>query len=128
MSEQILLTKLFVPSPRVDLVPRHRLIERLNNSLVTGCQLTLISAPAGFGKSTLVCDWLGSITIPIAWLTLDERDKDPARFLAYLVAALQNVKPGIGQAVETLTRTAEANERRFGHFAHLLIGRMRLLP
>lgn len=107
MTEQILLTKLFVPSPRVDLVPRHRLIERLNNSLFTGCKLTLISAPAGFGKSTLVCDWLGSTSIPIAWLTLDERDKDPARFLAYLVAALQNVKPGIGLNLQAILRSPQ---------------------
>jgi LuxR family transcriptional regulator, maltose regulon positive regulatory protein len=107
MSEQILLTKLFVPSPRVNLVPRHRLIERLNNSLVTGCKLTLISAPAGFGKSTLVCDWLRSINIPIAWLTLDERDKDPARFLAYLAAALQNVQPGIGLALQAILQSPQ---------------------
>lgn len=107
MPEQILLTKLFVPSPRVDLVPRQRLIERLNNSLITDCKLTLISAPAGFGKSTLVCDWLESINIPIAWLTLDERDKDPARFLTYLVAALQNVKPGIGLNLQTILQSPQ---------------------
>ncbi len=102
MSEQILLTKLYVPSPRPDLVPRHRLIERLNKSLVPGCKLTLISAPAGFGKTTLVCDWLGSMSIPSAWLTLDERDKDPAHFLAYFIAAMQNVKPGIGLNLQAI--------------------------
>jgi len=83
------------------------LIERLNNSLITGCKLALISAPTGFGKSTLVCDWLGSINIPIAWLTLDERDKDPARFLAYLVAALQNVKPGIGLILQEILQSPQ---------------------
>ena len=107
MSEQILLTKLYVPSPRPDLVTRHRLIERLNKSLVSGCKLTLISAPAGFGKTTLVCDWLGSMSIPSAWLTLDERDKDPAHFLAYFIAAIQNIKPGIGLNLQAILQTPQ---------------------
>ncbi len=107
MSEQILLTKLFMPSPRADLVPRHCLIKRLNHSLISDCKLILISAPAGFGKTTLVCDWLGSIQIPIAWLTLDERDKDPARFLIYFIAALQKVKQRIGLSLQSILQSPQ---------------------
>jgi LuxR family maltose regulon positive regulatory protein len=89
MSTPILATKLFLPPPRPKVVPRGRLIERLNEGLHG--KLTLISAPAGFGKTTLVSEWLASGERPVAWLSLDEGDSDPARFLAYLVAALQTL-------------------------------------
>jgi LuxR family maltose regulon positive regulatory protein len=94
----LLQTKLHIPSPRPELVARPRLIDRLNaglgNSLGFARKLTLASAPAGFGKTTLVSEWvqaLGRATVPIAiaWLSLDESDNDPTRFLTYLIAALQ---------------------------------------
>jgi hypothetical protein len=67
--------------------------ERLNAGLIAGCKLTLISAPAGFGKTTLVSEWVvGCEWRPVAWLSLDEGDNDPARFLTYLVAALQTIE------------------------------------
>ncbi len=97
MPAPILATKLFIPPPRPNLVPRPHLIERLNDGLAKGCKLTLISAPAGFGKSTLVSEWIADCGCQVAWLSLDEGDKDPARFLTYLVAALQKIKSGIGQ-------------------------------
>src|SRR5439155_7480097 len=75
-------------------VPRARLIERLNDGLHR--KLTLISAPAGFGKTTLVGEWLASCERPAAWLSLDEGDNDPARFLTYLVAALRMIAANIG--------------------------------
>ena len=75
--------------PRPDIVSRPRLIDRLNAGLHH--KLTLISAPAGFGKTTLVSEWLASCGRPVAWLSLDEGDSDPARFLTYLVAALQTL-------------------------------------
>jgi LuxR family transcriptional regulator, maltose regulon positive regulatory protein len=95
--EQLLSTKLYIPPTRPQLVLRPRLIERLNESLHR--KLTLISAPAGFGKTTLVSEWIASCTRPVAWLSLDEGDNDPTRFLAYLVAALQTVVANIGEGV-----------------------------
>jgi LuxR family maltose regulon positive regulatory protein len=91
---QLLATKLFVPSARATLVPRLPLIERLNEGLQR--KLTLISAPAGFGKTTLLSAWLSGCDRPAAWLSLDEGDNDPTRFLIYLVAALRTIAPNIG--------------------------------
>ena len=105
MTAPILATKLFIPPPRPKAVFRPRLIERLNEDL--NRKLTLISAPAGFGKTTLVSEWVDQMAqvsfrlhpSKVAWLSLDEGDNDPARFLAYLVAALQTITPQIGEGV-----------------------------
>ena len=92
MSNPILLTKLFAPAMRSEYVSRPRLIEKLNQSI--NSRLTLISAPAGFGKTTLVTDWLqtkgGDASSPfhVAWLSLDEGENNPVQFLIYLIAAL----------------------------------------
>ena len=99
MTETILQTKLHVPILRPNLVPRQRLVTLLDQGQKLGCRLSCISAPAGFGKSTLLVEWLKSCQLPVAWLSLDERDNDPARFLAYLVAALQQINPGIGSNI-----------------------------
>ena len=93
----ILATKLYIPPPRPNVVLRPRLIERLNEGLHR--KLTLISAPAGFGKTTLVSEWVAGIERLAAWLSLDEGDNDPTRFLTYLVAALQTIAPNIGEGV-----------------------------
>jgi ATP/maltotriose-dependent transcriptional regulator MalT len=85
----ILATKLYIPPPRPKVVLRPRLIERLNAALQR--KLTLISAPAGFGKTTLVSEWVAACERPVAWLSLDKGDNDPTRFLTYLVAALQTL-------------------------------------
>jgi LuxR family transcriptional regulator, maltose regulon positive regulatory protein len=97
MSTPILATKLYVPPPRPKVVLRPRLIERLNEGLQR--RLTLVSAPAGFGKTTLLGEWLAGCGRPAAWLSLDDGDNDPARFLAYLVAALRTVGADIGEGV-----------------------------
>jgi len=97
MSTPTLATKLYIPLPRPKVVLRPRLIERLNEGLHG--KLTLISAPAGFGKTTLVSEWVADCKRPAAWLSLDEGDNDPTRFLAYLVAALQTVAANIGEGV-----------------------------
>ncbi len=97
MPAPILATKLYIPPPRPEVVHRPRLIERLNEGLHR--KLTLISAPAGFGKTTLVSEWLAGCERPAAWLSLDEGDNDPARFLAYLVAALQTIAANVGEGV-----------------------------
>src|SRR3990172_7704255 len=91
MSTPVLATKLYIPPPRPKAVPRPRLIERLNEGLPSGRKLTLISAPAGFGKTTLVSEWVAGCERPVAWLSLDEGDNDLTRFLTYLVAALQTL-------------------------------------
>jgi LuxR family maltose regulon positive regulatory protein len=91
MSETLLRTKLFVPPLRPNLVPRPHLIDRLNQGLKLGHKLTLVSAPAGFGKTTLVSEWVAGCGRPASWLSLDEEDNDPTRFLSYLVAALQTI-------------------------------------
>src|SRR6266481_2107370 len=100
MPTPILATKLYLPRLRPNVVSRPRLLERLNEGLYR--KLTLISAPAGFGKTTLVSEWVEGIERPkarTAWLSLDEGDNDPARFLAYLVAALQTIAANIGEGV-----------------------------
>src|SRR2546423_6456053 len=97
MSAQILATKLYIPLPRPKVVLRPRLIERLEGGLHH--KLTLISAPAGFGKTTLLSEWVAGCERRVAWLSLDEGDNDPRRFLAYLVAALQTVAASIGNGV-----------------------------
>ena len=76
---------------------RPRLIEHLNEGVHR--KVTLISAPAGFGKTTLVSEWLAALPRPAAWLSLDEGDNESTRFLAYLVAALQTIAPSIGEGV-----------------------------
>ena len=95
----ILATKLYIPPPRSKIVLRPGLIERLNEGLSANCKLTLISAPAGFGKTTLVSEWIAGLDCPVAWLSPDKGDNDPASFLAYLVAALQTLTPKIGAGV-----------------------------
>ena len=97
MSTAILATKLYTPPPRPKIVPRPRLIERLDDGLHR--KLTLISAPAGFGKTTLVGDWVAGCERPAAWLSLDDGDNDLSHFLAYLIAALQTVSPDLGEGM-----------------------------
>jgi LuxR family maltose regulon positive regulatory protein len=102
MSGTLLQTKLFAPPLRPSRTPRPRLQEKLDQGLHLGGKLTLISAPAGFGKTTLVTEWLAGGERPVAWLSLDEEDNDPARFLAYVVAALQRIAPEWGETAALL--------------------------
>ncbi len=136
----LLRTKLYAPVIRSNLVPRQRLLTRLNAGLWTSPamgraefarKLTLIAAPAGFGKTTLAAEWLTALASPVAdpglanasdpaspkiespdpkscWLSLDADDSDPARFLAYLVAALQQALPELGQAAQAALPLARA--------------------
>ena len=120
--QSLLATKLYIPPVRPELVSRPRLIERLNAGLPARDAftrtrdaftrtrdaftraLTLVSAPAGFGKTTLVSEWVTGCErlepqVRAAWLSLDEGDNDPARFLAYLIAALRTVEASIGKGV-----------------------------
>ena len=86
----LLKTKLFIPEPRANLVRRQRLTARLNSG--ADCKLVLVSAPAGFGKTTLAVEWLHEISTPKVWLSLDESDKNAAIFFKYLATGLKNKK------------------------------------
>jgi len=112
MSAPLLATKLYIPPPRAQIVVRPRLRARLDETLDR--KLTLVSAPAGFGKTTLVSQWVhqnykgGGIknkqdrtlhSSNVAWLSLDKGDSSPPRFLAYLVAALQTIAPQLGSGI-----------------------------
>jgi LuxR family maltose regulon positive regulatory protein len=105
MSAPILATKLYMPPLRSKIVLRPHLIERLNEGLER--KLTLISAPAGFGKTTLVSQWVAGCERPVAWLSLDEGDNDPASFLTYLVAALQTIAANIGKGVLAILQSPQ---------------------
>lgn len=107
MAETLLRTKLYVPPLRPNLVPRPRLIERLNQSLQPGHKLTLVSAPAGSGKTTLVSNWIQQLDVPAAWLSLDEGDNEPTRFVYYLFAALQEAHFELGESVLALLHSPQ---------------------
>jgi hypothetical protein len=92
----LLTTKLRVPAAPPRAVPRPHLMERLDEGLTR--KLTLLSAPPGFGKTTLLGQWISLRSEPVAWLSLDGADNDLTRFLSYLVAALQSIQPGLGRA------------------------------
>ena len=117
MSGDLLQTKLYIPASRPFLVPRPRLIEKLNAGLHG--KLTLICAPAGFGKTTLIAEWgngnAESFTNPgskiqnskLGWLSLDEHDNDPARFLTYFIAAIQQIEASIGDTTLALLQSPQ---------------------
>ncbi|MCO5185551.1 MAG: LuxR C-terminal-related transcriptional regulator [Anaerolineae bacterium] len=107
MPGELLQTKLYIPRLRPSLVPRPHLIQKLNQGLHLQRKLTLISAPAGFGKTTLVSEWIDGGGRPFAWVSLDERDGDLSHFLTYFVAALQTVVPNIGQRVLEILQGAQ---------------------
>lgn len=94
MSGDLLQTKLYVPRKRPSLVPCPPLIEKLNKGLHR--KLTLISAPAGFGKTTLITEWIANCERPFAWFSLDGRDSDITRFLTYFIATVQTLAPSLG--------------------------------
>ena len=96
MVDAILTTKLYIPPARSELVSRPRLIDRLTDGLTR--KLIVISAPAGFGKTTLLGEWVGHSELPVAWVSLDESDNDLPRFLTYVVAALQTIDTDLGAA------------------------------
>ncbi|HNT74034.1 MAG TPA: LuxR C-terminal-related transcriptional regulator [Anaerolineae bacterium] len=108
MVTPLLTTKLYIPPLRPNLTPRPRLRARLDEGLHLGRALTLVCAPAGFGKTTLVTAWIYETAREVAWLSLDEDDADPIRFLTYLIAALQQVDGRIGRALLPLLQSPQA--------------------
>lgn len=111
MSIPTLATKLYIPTSPSKVVFRPRLIERLNEGLCQeqgfGQKLTLISAPAGFGKTTLLSEWIPGCNRLVAWLSLDEGDNDLTRFLVYIVSALQTIVPNFGEEMMGVLQTPQ---------------------
>jgi len=125
----LLRTKFHVPSPRPNLVSRTRLLQRLDEGLREGHRLTLISAPAGFGKTTLIVEWLRQLEDisslersvdtastdegpveskrAVAWLSLDDDDNNPTRFFTYLIAAIERVQAGVGADARALLQSPQ---------------------
>ncbi|NDI35029.1 LuxR C-terminal-related transcriptional regulator [Chengkuizengella sediminis] len=100
MNKTILSTKLNIPKARRELVVRNRLIQHLNEGMHR--HLTLVSAHAGFGKTTLVSEWLASCNCAVAWLSLEEGDNNPNSFLTYIIAALQTFEKDLGKELLSL--------------------------
>lgn len=110
----LLRTKFLVPRPRPELLPRPRLLEWLDSN--ADKRLTLLSAPAGYGKTTLLADYINASSLPFAWYTLDAQDSDPTVFLTYLIESLRSMKRApesltraIGQTAQSLLDSAEAS-------------------
>lgn len=121
MFEPILTTKLYIPPARPKIVLRSRLLEQLNAGLAMGRKLTLIAAPTGFGKTTLVSEWIAACGRAVAWLSLDQGDSDPLRFIAYLIAALQTLKAGIGEGVLAALHSPQPPRETAGREAILTV-------
>jgi LuxR family maltose regulon positive regulatory protein len=107
VSHNLLVTKLYIPPARKNLVPRLRLVQMLNEAWQQDRKMTLVSASAGYGKTTLVTEWLRGLQTKSAWLSLDKTDNDPARFLAYLIAALQMVDRSIGENTRAMLQSPQ---------------------
>jgi LuxR family maltose regulon positive regulatory protein len=110
MASPLVETKLYPPKLRRSLVARPRLSGRLSRGAES--RLTLISAPAGFGKTTLLAEWLAATPTerPVAWLSLEESDSQPASYWTYLITALQAVVPGVGASARS-SSCSRANRR-----------------
>ena len=91
----LLETKLYIPGRHPGLLSRPRLVERLNQGAQR--KLTLVSAPAGSGKSTLVAEWVAASRRAAAWISLDPGDNNPALFWTYVVTALRTARPDVGE-------------------------------
>jgi ATP/maltotriose-dependent transcriptional regulator MalT len=131
-SDPLLATKLHRPRPRSRLVSRSHLTDLLQQGMERA--LTLVSAPAGFGKTTLLAQWLAEYETPAAWLSLEAEDNEPVRFFSYLLAALQSLFPQVGTLARALLETSptmpiervltwlinDLLERAPGHFALVL--------
>lgn len=108
MPAQFLSTKIYIPSARQNLVTRPHLAQKLNAGL--HCKAMLISAPAGYGKTTLLSEWVGHNHIPAAWVSLDKNDNDLGRFLAYLIASLRSIDIDLDEQIISLIQSPQGNQ------------------
>jgi LuxR family maltose regulon positive regulatory protein len=109
----VLATKFFVPPPRANAVARSRLTDELDAGIRSGRKLTLVSAPAGFGKTSMLSEWIAGIRQReperrVAWLSLEPADNDPVRFFDYLVAALREADSNVASALENGQQPVES--------------------
>jgi LuxR family maltose regulon positive regulatory protein len=104
-NEPLLTTKLSIPRTRPHSVPRDHLLNRLDECRT--CGLILVSAPAGYGKTTLISTWAQRLQHPVAWLSLDEADNDPIRFLRYLLAGVQQIDASVGRKLQHALASAQ---------------------
>ncbi|MBN2500185.1 MAG: hypothetical protein JXB38_05410, partial [Anaerolineales bacterium] len=107
MKPGLLATKLRRPPLPLKRVPRPQLTQRLDDGLEAGRGITLVSAPAGFGKTACISAWVDTLDLPVTWLSLDAADDEPGRFFSYLIAALQQVHPGLGSEIEGVLRAGQ---------------------
>jgi LuxR family maltose regulon positive regulatory protein len=126
ISVPLLTTKLHIPRARPKLVPRQRLIDRLDEGLKR--PLTLISAPAGSGKTTALSVWIPRSECCIAWLSLDEGDNDPTRFWTYFIAALQMLQPELGENAQALLRAQKPEPPPIESFLTVLLNEIAGFP
>jgi LuxR family maltose regulon positive regulatory protein len=106
MESQIILpTKLFVPQLRTEMVPRHSLLKQINDHF--SFTTILVAAPAGFGKTTLICNWIQQVEIPVAWFSIGEGDNDPVVFLSYVISALRTIDSRIGESAFTMAQSPQ---------------------
>jgi len=107
VASSLLSTKFYIPPAHKNIVPRPRLVQQLNEAWEQENKLILISASAGYGKTTLIADWLRMAPVKSAWLSLDAADNDPTRFLAYFIAALRQIDEHIGQTVQPMLKSPQ---------------------
>jgi len=112
MDIPLLLTKIRMPPSRPvgSRVVRPHLLARLDEGRRRGCRLILVSAPAGFGKTTVISEWLHQQSTKAAWVSIDANDNDAVRFLSYIVAACQTVLPQVGETAQSLLQAAQPME------------------
>ncbi|NLC14543.1 MAG: AAA family ATPase [Chloroflexi bacterium] len=117
MSDNLLATKVHVPPLHGNLVNRAKLVERLNDGIAHGCRLTLVTAPAGYGKTTLLSEWQAQAELPVAWLSLEKAENTPARFWSYLVGALNTLplvqQANIGNAILKASQTPQPGSMEY---------------
>ena len=120
----LLQTKLHIPyATQSELIQRNRLLERLHQGMARGAKLTFVSAPAGFGKTTLITSWLTQLQHSVGWIGLDSFDNELHRFLTYLLAACQQISPKVGETAVAFLRTTpvEQHPNQLNHILTLLI-------